>query len=129
MTMLQGAAEGGANVLSQACPSRAALELVAGKWPLLVIPALAPGPLRNNELLRRVEGISQKVLSQTLRELARNGLVLREDHGTVPPHVEYRLSALGLSLSETLIALDRWAERHHDALRQAREDFDAAFLP
>ena len=77
-----------ANVFSQACPSRQALELVAGKWALLVIPALAQGPVRNNELMRRIEGISQKMLTQTLKELVRNGLVLRADHQTVPPHVE-----------------------------------------
>ncbi|MES2610187.1 MAG: helix-turn-helix domain-containing protein [Pseudomonadota bacterium] len=123
--MLQPAGDSGANVLSRSCPSRAALELVAGKWALLVIPALADGPLRNSALLRRVEGISQKVLTQTLRELERNGLVLREDRQAIPPHVEYRLSTLGQSLSATLIALDRWAEHNHDALRLAREAFDA----
>ena len=116
----------GASVFSRTCPSRGALELVAGKWALLVIPALGGGPMRNNELLRRVEGVSQKVLTQTLRDLERNGLVVRQDHQVVPPHVEYRLSMLGESLSATLVQLDQWAERHHDALRQAREDFDAA---
>lgn len=117
----------GTNVFSQACPSRQALELVASKWALLIIPALAAGPMRNNELLRKIEGVSQKMLTQTLKELVRNGLVLRTDHQTVPPHVEYQLSALGMSLSETLIPLDHWAERHHKALQAARNRFDASF--
>jgi DNA-binding HxlR family transcriptional regulator len=114
-------------VFSQACPSRQALELVASKWALLVIPALAEGPVRNNELMRKIEGISQKMLTQTLKELVRNGLVLRFDRQTVPPHVEYQLSALGQSLSETLISLDNWAERNHQNLKAARERFDASF--
>jgi DNA-binding HxlR family transcriptional regulator len=114
-------------VFSQACPSRQALELVASKWALLVIPALADGPVRNNELMRKIEGISQKMLTQTLKELVRNGLVLRADRQTVPPHVEYRLSTLGESLSETLIPLDNWAERNHQSLKAARERFDASF--
>jgi DNA-binding HxlR family transcriptional regulator len=115
-------------VFSQACPSRQALELVASKWALLVIPALADGPVRNNELMRKIEGISQKMLTQTLKELVRNGLVLRFDRQTVPPHVEYQLSALGQSLSETLIPLDNWAERNHQNLKAARERFDASFM-
>ena len=114
-------------VFSQACPSRQALELVASKWALLVIPALAEGPVRNNELMRKIEGISQKMLTQTLKELVRNGLVLRFDRQTVPPHVEYQLSTLGQSLSETLIPLDNWAERNHQNLKAARERFDASF--
>lgn len=112
-----------ADVWNADCPSRRVLELIANKWALLVIPLLRGKPQRNNELLRRVGGISQKMLTQTLRDLELNGLVLREDRQTVPPHVEYRLSPLGLSLSKTLIAVDRWAEANHaqiDALRQRR---------
>jgi DNA-binding HxlR family transcriptional regulator len=108
------------DVFDAACPSRRALELISGKWVPLVLPALEPGPLRNNELLRRLDGISQKVMTQTLRELERHGLVLREDLGTVPPHVQYRLSDLGRSLNVALLALDRWAERHHAASPRAR---------
>jgi DNA-binding HxlR family transcriptional regulator len=109
-----------ADVWSAGCPSRRVLELVANKWALLIIPLLRDEPLRNNELLRRVGGISQKMLTQTLRDLEINGLVLREDHQTVPPHVEYRLSPLGLSLSRTLIAVDRWAEANHAEIDGAR---------
>jgi len=127
MTIPDDGSADSSTVFSQACPSRQALELVASKWALLVIPALAEGPVRNNELMRKIEGISQKMLTQTLKELVRNGLVLRLDRQTVPPHVEYQLSALGQSLSETLIPLDNWAERNHPQLKAARERFDASF--
>jgi len=127
MTIPDGGSADSTSVFSQACPSRQALELVASKWALLVIPALAEGPVRNNELMRKIEGISQKMLTQTLKELVRNGLVLRLDRQSVPPHVEYQLSALGQSLSETLIPLDNWAERNHPQLKAARERFDASF--
>jgi DNA-binding HxlR family transcriptional regulator len=127
MTISTSPSTNSSTVFSQACPSRQALELVASKWALLVIPALADGPVRNNELMRKIEGVSQKMLTQTLKELVRNGLVLRVDHQTVPPHVKYSLSTLGASLSETLIPLDHWAERHHQSLKAARERFDASF--
>ena len=113
------------DVFDAACPSRRALELIAGKWVPLILPALEHGPMRNNELLRRLDGISQKVMTQTLKELERHGLVLREDLGTVPPHVNYRLSELGQSLNVALIALDRWAENHHAALDAAARRHDA----
>ena len=112
------------DIYSLACPSRKALELVGSKWALLIFPALAAGPMRNNALLRKIEGISQKMLTQTLKELERNGLVTRCNLETAAPHVEYELSPLGESLSDTLIALDNWAERHHADLRRAREQFD-----
>lgn len=106
-----GADATSADVWSVDCPSRRVLELIANKWALLLIP-----------LLRKVGGISQKMLTQTLRELELNGLVLREDRQTVPPHVEYRLSPLGLSLSRTLIVVDRWAEANHAQIDAAREE-------
>ena len=113
-----------ADVFSASCPSRAALELISSKWALLIVPALAQGAVRNNELLRRIGGVSQKMLTQTLKDLEYNGLVIRTDHKTVPPHVEYRLSPLGRSLSQTLLALDNWAEKHHGDLTAARERYD-----
>lgn len=113
------------SVFDETCSARHALELIAGKWPMLIMTALAEGPMRNGELMRRIGGVSQKMLTQTLRELERNGLVVREDHQSVPPHVEYRLSGLGRSLSGALITLDRWAERNFPELDAARERFDA----
>ena len=116
-----------ADVWNAGCPSRRVLELIANKWALLVIPLLRGEPQRNNELLRKVGGISQKMLTQTLRDLELNGLVLRDDRQTVPPHVEYRLSALGLSLSQTLIAVDRWAESNHAEIDRAQQEARARF--
>jgi DNA-binding HxlR family transcriptional regulator len=113
------------DVYDPSCSARDALELIASKWALLILPALAQGPMRNAQLMRRIGGISQKMLTQTLRDLERNGLVVREDRRTLPLHVEYRLSALGASLAQTLTVLDRWAERHFTRLDAAREQFDA----
>lgn len=114
-----------ADIYSAACPSRAVLGLISGKWALLLIPLLAERPMRNNELLRRIDGLSQKVLTQTLRGLERGGLVERIDHGTVPPHVEYRLTPLGHSLDTVLRPVDRWAEENSVALLAAQATFDA----
>jgi len=111
------------SVFDEKCSARHALELISGKWAILVMSALADAPMRNGALLRRVGGISQKMLTQTLRELELNGLILREDKQTVPPNVEYRLSPIGASLSETLRILDRWAEQNFPALDAAREQF------
>lgn len=115
-----------ADVFDSSCSARHALELIATKWAVLVLSALAQGPMRNGALLRKIGGISQKMLTQTLKDLERNGLVEREDRQTIPPHVEYRLSELGQSLEQTLIALDLWAERNFPALDKARERHDAA---
>ncbi|OOG68321.1 PadR family transcriptional regulator [Sinorhizobium sp. A49] len=113
------------DVFDPTCSSRHALELIASKWAMLIISALEEGPMRNAALMRRLGDVSQKMLTQTLKELERNGLVIREDKKTVPPHVEYSLSAVGNSLSETLLVLDRWAETHFGALDAARERYDA----
>ncbi|MEM9912375.1 MAG: helix-turn-helix domain-containing protein [Pseudomonadota bacterium] len=112
------------SVFDADCSARHALELVASKWSVLILSALAENPMRNGALLRRIDGISQKMLTQTLRELERNGLVLREDRQTVPPHVTYRLSRVGTSLSAALIALDRWAEQNFPELDRAKELYD-----
>ncbi|MEM7057456.1 MAG: helix-turn-helix domain-containing protein [Pseudomonadota bacterium] len=114
------------SVFDATCSARHALELIASKWAILILRSLAAGPMRNGALKRQVDGISQKMLTQTLRDLERNGLVLRADLQTVPPHVEYRLSPVGLSLSKTLAGLDDWAVRNFPALDQAREAYDRA---
>ncbi|WP_395674079.1 winged helix-turn-helix transcriptional regulator [Inquilinus sp.] len=113
------------DVFDETCSARHALELIASKWSVLILSALGAGPARNAELLCRIGGISQKMLTQTLRDLERNGLISRCNFHTARPHVEYQLTPLGDSLSETLTALDRWAERHFPALDAAREAFDA----
>ncbi len=115
-----------ADVMCEICPSRRVLALIADKWTMLILPALQDGPRRNAELMRAVGGVSQKMLTQTLRELERNGLIERHDYGEVPPRVDYRLTGLGRSLTEPIWALDRWAERHFNEVEAARVAFDAA---
>ncbi|MEO0747649.1 MAG: helix-turn-helix domain-containing protein [Pseudomonadota bacterium] len=112
------------SVFDAECSARHALELIASKWAVLILSALAEAPMRNGALMRRIDGISQKMLTQTLRDLERNGLVVREDMKTIPPHVSYRLSELGLSLSSALITLDRWAEHNFPDLDRAKEAYD-----
>jgi DNA-binding HxlR family transcriptional regulator len=112
------------SVFDETCSARHALELISGKWAMLILSALAEGPMRNADLMRRIGGIAQKVLTETLRDLERNGLVIRDDRRTMPLHVEYRLSPLGKSLSDALIVLDRWAERNFPQLDAARERYD-----
>jgi DNA-binding HxlR family transcriptional regulator len=100
------------------------LEIISTKWALLIIPLLAERPVRNNEFLRLIGGISQKMLTQTLRELERNGLVERIDHQTVPPHVEYRLTPAGRSLNQVLLPVDKWAEANFARLLESQMAFD-----
>lgn len=98
------------DVFVETCPSRLVLSRIAGKWPLLVIDALGDGAMRNGALLRRISGVSQKMLTETLRELEGLNLVERTVFERVPPHVEYRLTPLGESLRNTVALLDRWVE-------------------
>ena len=95
------------------CPSRQLIELLASKWVLLLIPLLREGPKRNGELMRTIGGISQKMLTQTLRELEQRRLLIRRVHNEVPPHVEYELTALGQSLARAISALDDWVIRNY----------------
>lgn len=100
------------DVFARDCPSRGVLATIANKWSMLVIDALEVGPVRNGALMRRVEGISQKMLTDTLRELEGLRLVRRHALRTVPPHVEYELTRLGRSLRQQVYTLDRWIEAH-----------------
>ncbi|QND16875.1 helix-turn-helix transcriptional regulator (plasmid) [Rhizobium leguminosarum bv. trifolii] len=100
------------DVMRPDCPARALLSLLAEKWALLLIPALSEGPKRTGALKRRVGGISEKMLVQTLRRLENMKLVARHVYDEVPPRVEYRLTELGWSLSPLVTALDSWVERH-----------------
>lgn len=111
------------DVFSSQCPSRRLLDLIADKWTLLVVHRLHDGPRRNGELLRAIDGVSQKMLTQTLRELERNGLVLRLDHKEIPPRVDYALTSLGRSLCVPVKALDEWVERHFPEVEAARRTF------
>jgi DNA-binding HxlR family transcriptional regulator len=99
------------DVLREGCTTRQALERLASKWRVLLIYALLAGPQRPAELRRRVEGVTQKVLTETLREMERDGLVERRVLKQTPPqHVEYALTPLGQSLREPLAAICAWAQ-------------------
>ncbi|MFO6446147.1 winged helix-turn-helix transcriptional regulator [Erythrobacter sp. NE805] len=100
------------DVMAKRCASRAYMALLADKWSLLVINALGEGPMRNGALMRRIEGISQKMLTQTLRSLETLHIVARRDLQTIPPNVTYELTALGQSLRREAVALIRWVEAH-----------------
>ncbi|SFK53208.1 winged helix-turn-helix transcriptional regulator [Geodermatophilus ruber] len=108
-----------------ACPSRQALDRIGDRWTILVVGALAAGPRRFTELARRIEGVSQKMLTQTLRGLERDGLVTRTVHATVPPRVDYELTALGRTLRAPIAALEQWALDHMADVLAAREAYDA----
>jgi len=108
------------------CPVRNVLDRISGKWHTLLISALADGPLRFGELKRALPDISQRMLTQSLRDLQRDGLIARRVYPTLPPSVDYRLTDLGRSLIEPLGALIRWAEERAEAIAAARQDFDAA---
>lgn len=109
-----------ANVFAADCPAQLAIERIADKWTVIVIHALNGGTRRHGELRKEIGGISQKMLTQTLRHLESDGFVSRRTYPTVPPRVEYSLTPLGQSLTEPLAALCRWAETHIDELEGAR---------
>jgi DNA-binding HxlR family transcriptional regulator len=109
------------DVRSERCGSRQVLDLVADKWAVIVIYVLSGGTLRFGELQRAVGGVSQKMLTQTLRALERDGLVERKVYPQVPPRVEYTLSPLGETLVQPLASLCRWAEDHSWEVERARQ--------
>jgi DNA-binding HxlR family transcriptional regulator len=107
------------NVLDPNCGSRQVLGLIADRWTAIVIYALARGTMRFGQLQREI-GLSQKVLTDTLRALERDGLVQRTVYAVIPPKVEYTLTELGASLIEPLTTLCRWAEEHLPEVHAAR---------
>jgi len=107
------------------CPVRDVIDHLGDKWSTLLLIVLAGGPRRFGALRRAVPDISQRMLTQTLRDLQRDGLINRQVFPTKPPSVEYSLSALGVSLLEPVAGLVTWAERHHADIRAARARFDA----
>lgn len=109
----------------EACPAvREVLSLVGDKWSVLVVGMLGPQPRRFSELRRMIEGISQRMLTLTLRNLERDGLVTRTVTASIPPRVDYALTELGRTLLEPVSSLASWAERHRFAMHAARERFD-----
>ncbi|MFG2877684.1 winged helix-turn-helix transcriptional regulator [Streptomyces sp. NPDC048337] len=109
----------------EGCEVRQILDRVADKWSLLVIAYLEHHSLRFSELRRMIEGISQRMLTVTLRQLERDGLVLRTVHPVVPPRVDYELTPLGASLHDTIQALVDWTEAHQTQIASARADYDS----
>jgi DNA-binding HxlR family transcriptional regulator len=112
------------NVFAKACPSRGTLEHVTGRWGSLTLGALYEGSFRFNELRRRIDGVSEKMLSQTLHALERDGLVHREAQPTNPPRVDYELTPLGREVAERLLALIHCVEGRMDDVLAARERYD-----
>ncbi|NYI71926.1 DNA-binding HxlR family transcriptional regulator [Naumannella cuiyingiana] len=110
------------------CPSRQLLARISDKWVTLVICALGDhrGPLRYSELARRIPGVSQKMLTQTLRALERDGLIGRTVTASVPPRVDYELTPLGHSLLEPIWHVKHWAEQHMPEIDRARTAYDGA---
>lgn len=109
------------DVFNPNCDSRQVLSLLADRWSMLIIYAVSRGARRHGELKRMVGGISQKMLTQTLRSLERNGIVRRRVFAVVPPRVEYTLTPLGRTLLTPLRSICRWAESHLPQVRTARE--------
>ncbi|GCE50100.1 winged helix-turn-helix transcriptional regulator [Thermosporothrix hazakensis] len=111
------------SVLIAHCPSRQVLDLIADKWTALVFALLEKRPTRFNEMQRAIEGVSHKMLTQTLRNLEQRGIIERKVTSTVPPAVEYSLSPLGTTLIPLMRALRQWAEEHMEEVEQARQSY------
>ncbi len=109
------------NVFDSHCPTRQVLDLIADKWTVLIIRRLAAGTLRFSQLRRSVDGISQKVLTNILRSLERDGIVTRRIYASVPPKVEYSLTNLGRSLCSLVEGICGWAEANIEQVQAARE--------
>lgn len=112
------------NPYCKQCPTRFVLDRIADKWTVLILGILTEQPMRFNALLRRIEGLSQKVLSQTLKRLERDGLITRTVLASTPISVEYAMTPLGQTLAETLNSLTGWAEQHIEAVLQAQQRYD-----
>lgn len=108
-----------------ACPVRDVLDFIGDKWTTLIVTALAGKPRRFGEMHKMVPDISKRMLTQTLRDLERDGMVTRHVFPTRPPSVEYRLSPLGESVLEPLASLIEWAQTSHAEIQRARARFDA----
>jgi DNA-binding HxlR family transcriptional regulator len=109
-----------------ACPSRQLLDRLSDKWVSLILTALAEGEQRYSEIARTIAGVSQKMLTQTLRNLERDGILIRSITPAVPVRVSYQLTPLGESLLPVVRAVKQWAEQNMPAVQAAREHYDAA---
>lgn len=116
------------NVLAKSCPSRTVLRHLTDRWTPLIVAALADGRARFGDLKVKVEGISPKVLTETLRSMERDGLVRREVTASVPMRVDYELTELGTTVITPILALQHWAQDHMDEVLEARNTYDAALV-
>ncbi|MYS20559.1 transcriptional regulator, HxlR family [Streptomyces sp. DvalAA-14] len=107
------------------CPERAVLEHLTSRWGVLALIALLDGTRRFSELRREIGGVSEKMLTQTLRTLERDGFVRRQARPVIPPHVDYALTPLGEQAARQVRALSRWTEEHVPQVVAAREEYDA----
>ncbi|WBB56337.1 helix-turn-helix domain-containing protein [Verrucosispora sp. WMMD573] len=113
------------NLYDRRCGSRQVLDRIGDRWSVLVVLTLAEGPKRYGELADRIDGVSHKMLTQTLRGLERDGLATRMVHATVPPRVDYELTDLGRNLLNLLAGLEAWATDHLAEVEAARARYDA----
>jgi DNA-binding HxlR family transcriptional regulator len=118
-----------ANLYHPKCPSRVVLSVIGNKWSMLLLCTLRQGPVRTGVLKREIGGISQKMLTQTLRGLERFGVVQRIDYAEVPPRVEYRLTRLGRSLSDVVLELEEWVTHNYGRMAETAASFDADERP
>ncbi|NMO57608.1 helix-turn-helix transcriptional regulator [Actinoplanes sp. TBRC 11911] len=113
------------NAYDRNCPSRQLLDRIGDTWSVLIVVLLAQRPHRYTELANTIQGISPKMLTQTLRGLERDGLITRTVHAVVPPRVDYALTDLGRSLNVLVAELEKWAELHITDVLEARATYDA----
>lgn len=111
------------DVYNEQCPTRLLLDRIADKWSVLIVGRLQQNTFRFNELKRAIPGITQKMLTQTLKSLERDGIVYREVYATVPPKVEYSLTSLGCNLTKVLHTLGQWAELNIEHILKAQKEF------
>ena len=112
------------DIYNKNCPTRQVLNRIADKWTVLVVGSLAQDTKRFSELKKEITGISQKMLTQTLRGMQRDGLITRKVYPTVPPKVEYTLTELGMSLISMISDIRDWAEGNIETVSQAQQSYD-----
>jgi DNA-binding HxlR family transcriptional regulator len=115
-------------IRSQDCPTREVLNRIGNKWSILVVRLLRKGPKRFNELRGLLDGISQRMLTLTLRGLERDGIVKRMITPTVPPRVDYELTSMGRSLLKPIMAMAVWSDENRAAIQESRKRYDAKVL-
>jgi len=109
---------------ARVCPIEENVKIFGGKWKASILFHLSEGKCRFNELRRRIPAVTQRMLTQQLRELERDGLVIREQFNEIPPRVEYSLSNIGLSLEPIFLAIEKWGRLHSETIDAARSRYD-----